>query len=365
MGVTPSKSASITSLLQYCRPQDIAAIAFSETVAYKGCKICDDPTSRLYKTYVRDEADCGSARIDLYRYKGTENAPCPTTGDELPYCAFTKESLQNAANSDDCPADDYQQRKRGFSQRLRACDKVLATTRAKAPPNAPSTPMSLMCPVPIFAWLKCDPTTKKCKYTSPSGNPEAAAACSNTFENCEDPEYTADKLVWEKLDANCKRQWDHQNNINFWVPAVSAVLMLVTAAGMAVSMTRGGAFASGTVSGVSGAGGNKAVATGKSAICSFGGKGILFVVVLLLLGGLWPGCVAKGLSWTPWSANAFDDASELSTWLYTGIAVTVGAVLLLFFWIAATINSSCSAASTTPTPVGSSFGNQLTNQLTK
>lgn len=176
------QKTSLTNVLQYCRPQDVAAITFSETVKYKGCKICTDPASQLYKTYVREDQDCATAKINLLRFKGTAANPCPTTGDDINYCAFDDTGLYGTDNTSDCNDDNYQARKQVYSKTLRACNRVLATTRAKPPADGGPIPMKSLCPVPIFSYLKCDPATHKCSYKAVSSDPATVAACQNSFD---------------------------------------------------------------------------------------------------------------------------------------------------------------------------------------
>lgn len=370
MGPSESKLVVPTtaSKLKYCRAQDVAAISFSGTVAYDGCKICTDPKSALYRTYVRNDQDCASAQINLYRYLGGEDG-CGG-GDEINYCAIGEKVLYEQNNASDCPDKNYQARKRVFSQTLRSCDRVLATTKRVCPADkAPALTcpaditLASMCPADVFTYLKCDPVSHQCTYKSTSGEDERVKACANSFAVCKDPEYLADKLVWEAFNADCKAKWDRQNLNDTWLPRISFGVYAVLLIAIVYSLVGAGAFSTTPVNN-----GNRPGTVGNSAsgpLCTLKNNWgwLAFAVVAFLVGGLW--MFSKHFDWIPSQTveNGVDvsflndnkkdegDNSEL----IGGIVLSVIAGLAFVVLVVAFLASNCTQAGT---PV-STFGNGL------
>lgn len=342
MGPNLSTSAGASRraiTLTYCRPQDVAAIIFSETVKYDGCKICSDPESKLYKTYVRDDQDCATAQINLYRYRSTQKLPCPTGGDNFKDCSFDDKQLYGTDNTSDCPEDNYQARKSVYSRALRACDNILKTTMATKPPDGSPIPMTSLCPVPITSFVKCDPVKRKCRYTSESGDAEKVAACTNSFDNCQDSEYLADKEVWAKLNENCAARWESQNNLNFWMLSVSIGVISLILIGIIYTVIRAGAFADRPQSQAGSAVAAETVSGNRNLYCSFRGKGFFFVMVLVLLGGL--GFLGYAMDWWKSDDNTISEEENPKGYLYTGIGLVSVAALGVLVWLYATIFGSC------------------------
>jgi hypothetical protein len=324
--------------LKYCRPQDVAAIIFSENVAYDGCKICEDATSKLYKTYVRKDQDCDPAKINIYRYKSTKNSPCPTVPDGN--CALTPDSLYAYGNASDCPDDNYQARKGVYSRALQACDKILDTTRATKPSGGELSdiPMTSLCPVPISSFLKCDPTTRKCRYTALGGQNAPAdkvAACTNAFDGCLDSEYLADKAVWEKLNANCAAKWEHQNSLNFYVPTVSIAFIVLIIMGMIYTGVNAGATSERPPSSSTG----DAVNGDRGLLCTLrGGKFFLVALVLVLFGS---GFLVYDAVYSSDNVVVSSEESKPTWYLIVGIIVLALGVVILLVWLGALYFGSC------------------------
>lgn len=340
--------------LTYCRPQDVAAIIFSEKVAYDGCKICDDPKSELYKTYIRKDEDCATAKINLLTYKTTKSTPCPPGGDDINHCKFDDKALYGTDNTSDCPDENYQARKSVYSRVLRACTKILETT--KATPNPTSLcpkdpvgflkcvakddkpiPMTSLCPVPISSFLKCDPTTRKCRYTSDSNEKDKVAACTNAFDGCQDSEYLADKAVWEKLNANCAAKWEHQNSLNLWMPLCSGVFILLILLGMMYTGVNAGATAerppqnNGVVAGGGGEPGW---------LCTLRGGKFLLITAAFLAFGL--GFLGYALGWWLQSDDSgVPKESKDGVYFYLGIGLTAVGGLFFAVWCYALAVGSC------------------------
>jgi hypothetical protein len=334
MGAVASTPVPTTaSKLKYCRPQDVAAINFSEKVAYQGCKICSDPKSELYKTYVRDDQDCATAQINLERYMGGDEK-CPTSGDEIAFCAFDEKGLYEQGNASDCPDVNYQLRKRTFSQNLRSCKRILATTRRTPPADGSPTPLASMCPADVFMFLKCDPVSHKCTYQSQSSKDdplraERVAACANSFELCKDEEYLADKKVWEAFNADCKAKWDRQNQNDFWLPVISLFILTNLLIAMVYSLFGAGAFSPVGNGGVAGS------AAGSGVFCTLKSNWVILVVafVVLLGGGLF--LFANHFNWFPSEDDFLQDKEEGENGeLIGGIVFSVLAGLVFMVFIA-------------------------------
>jgi hypothetical protein len=321
------KSGKTTKGAQYCRAQDIAALVFAQDVKYKGCSLCSDPGSPLWHSWVREGADC-SAKTDPLVYKRTDLSPCEA-GDELGYCMDSDDALK-ARSPDDCLDNGYQERKRVFSKLLRACKRVEATTVVPARTDGSPRPLRLMCEPKVFDYMKCNATTKECAYAPPSGAAApVVAACANSFEGCEDPEYLADRKVWEALNANCKARWDAVASRNYWFVAVSAgvyAVLLLLLVGVVVNFWSQPAPDPAVMALQAGV--NPAAAAVAASPIWYGMVIPGVLVLLLVVGGL---LVALGEGLWPWSEEQIAkwDSLDQSTASTIGYVVLAGAGLAL------------------------------------
>jgi hypothetical protein len=264
--------------------------------------------------YVAEGKSCDPARVNISRYLG--DVQTCIDGDERAFCALTEASLLNEANENDCKNKDYQNRKRVFSQRWRACQEVLQYSN-----TTDSTPLSSLCPPSVFSYLKCDSRTRQCSYRSGLADPDAIAACENKLTNCQDPEYLQDKAVWEKLNANCAEKWASKKQVDLWVPLGSGLLMLLLVVLIGVTAWRSQAWTSAQP----GSPATQPMPPGPSGFCSVRGWALPIGGVALLLAGFWPGLVAVSQGWAPWG-----EAAEDSGYLIGGVVMSVlGAICLL------------------------------------
>jgi len=350
-----SQAATRGGELKYCRSQDLAAILFSETVKYEGCKICTDPKSAIYKMWIRDDQDCNTAQINPTRY-WLGDYGCGPESSEIEFCALSKDELYKNNNSSDCPDQGYQLKKGRFSEYLRACNLVLETSNVVKPSDGSPVPLASMCPADVFTYLKCDRNSHQCTYTTTSKDDAVKDACKNSFEHCQDPEYLQDKAVWTAYNEQCKAKWDSQNNWNLWMPLVSGVimgLMLLVVVYSAVIGT--GVTSSNQMTYKANATGNGAGSSGGK-LCSLKKGWIVGIAIVGLFASIWPGLIAKSQKWPPfWNTNdAFlIDDGDSSGFLYGGIAGAIFFFLLLVLCIVAYLMPSC-----TPVIPASGFGNR-------
>lgn len=200
--------------------------------------------------------------------------------------------------------------------------------------------MTSLCPVPITSFVKCDPVKRKCRYTSESGDAEKDAACTNSFDNCQDSEYLADKEVWTKLNENCAARWESQKNLNVWMLSVSIGVISLILIGIIITLFRAG-FADRPQSQAGSAVAAETVSGNRNLYCSFRGKGFPFVMVLVLLGGL--GFLGYAMDWPPWKSddNTIFEEEKPKGYLITGIVLIAVAALGVLVWLYATIFASC------------------------
>lgn len=220
---------------KYCTSEYIASDIFAqEPEAYGSCQLCTE--GPLWGMWVREGADCLTAKVDKYAFQRQENTKCEP-GDV--HCKQTLDDLMKVS-PDDCRHTAYQTSKKAYSEALRVCDKIEEIGAVTTVTNDGEKPLMVQqCPPDVFDYLnKCDKSTKRCSYTSPSGDPVVQASCENNFDKCctktedgkivcADDDFEKDFMLALASDAACQEKWERHKSLNPWAIYVTLAAYLL------------------------------------------------------------------------------------------------------------------------------------------
>jgi hypothetical protein len=180
-----------------------------DTEAINGCRYCDEGPAK--GMYVRLDASCKEAKVDLLRFKGQEEKSFTREGkvydacSNLPAgtnCVQTDEALLKGDNADDCTDDTYQLRKKGYVVTRMHCMQLAEVVGRPVD----DLNLSSLCPPKAEDFLsKCKGIA--CSYSAVTGTPSEVASCKNDYTDCQNEDYLTDLKVATKEAQYCERKY--------------------------------------------------------------------------------------------------------------------------------------------------------------